>query len=108
MTMSNGLKPRDIATVVEVLQKYPEVETAILYGSRALGTYKKGSDIDLALKGEHLSSRICSSIHFELEEDTLLPYFFDVTHYETISNEQLKEHIDRVGKVVYLKGRQYE
>lgn len=74
---------------------------AILYGSRALGTFKKGSDIDLALKGETLSDSVCAQIHFELEEDIPLPYFFDVTHYASIDNDKLKAHIDQFGKVFY-------
>ena len=74
---------------------------AILYGSCALGTFKKGSDIDIALKGKEITSTICSLIHFELEEETLLPYFFDITNYEIIKNQKLIEHIDRVGKILY-------
>jgi len=99
--MNNGLTLKDTQTIKAVLEKYPEVETATLYGSRALGTFQRGSDIDLALKGIILTDRICSRIHFELEEETLLPYFFDVTHYGSITNKELKDHIDRVGKVIY-------
>ncbi len=99
-----GLAGHDIKTIIQVLASYPEVESAIIYGSRALGTFKKGSDIDLALKGDALTPDICSLIHFELEEETLLPYFFDITHYKTINNKALVEHIDRVGKVLYHKG----
>ncbi len=99
--MDNGLRESDIQTIRDVLKQHPEVETAVLYGSRALGTWKKGSDIDLALKGKQLSSRICSQIHFELEEDTWLPYFFDISHYETINNKKLKAHIDQVGQTIY-------
>lgn len=66
-----------------------------------MGTYQRGSDIDIALKGRKLTSSICSHIHFELEEETLLPYFFDITDYQSIKNEKLKEHIDRVGKIIY-------
>ncbi|MCD4721810.1 MAG: restriction endonuclease subunit S [Desulfobacula sp.] len=99
--MSSGLTKKDIKTIIQVLGKYPEVETAVLYGSRAMGTYQRGSDIDIALKGGKLTSSICSHIHFELEEETLLPYFFDITDYQSIKNEKLKEHIDRVGKIIY-------
>ena len=99
--MSSGLAKQDIKTIIQVLEKYSEVETAVLYGSRAMDTYQRGSDIDIALKGSKLTSSICSHIHFELEEETLLPYFFDITDYQSIKNEKLKEHIDRVGKVIY-------
>jgi uncharacterized protein len=99
--MNSGLTKRDMETIIRVLEKYPEIETAVLYGSRAMGTYQKGSDIDIALKGKKLTSGICSHVHFELEEETPLPYFFDITDYRRIQNEKLKDHIDRVGKVIY-------
>jgi predicted nucleotidyltransferase len=99
--MNNGLTKQDMKTIIQVLKEYPEVETAVLYGSRAMGTYQRGSDIDIALKGKKLTSSICSHIHFKLEEETLLPYFFDITDYQSIKNEKLKDHIDRVGKVIY-------
>jgi len=101
--MASGLSEGDIKTITAVLKKFSTVETAFLYGSRAMGTFRKGSDIDIALKGEHLSADTCSRIHFELEEETLLPYFFDITHYASLENQNLKDHIDRVGVVFYQK-----
>jgi len=104
MTANSGLTDSDIKIILSILEKYKAVETAIIYGSRALGNYKKGSDIDIALKGKELTQDICSKIHYELEEETLLPYFFDITNYQMINNKEIKEHIDRVGKIFYLSG----
>jgi len=101
--MNSGLSKADLQIILDVFKKYPEVETAILYGSRAMGNFKNGSDIDIALKGTNLKQETCSNIHFELEEETLLPYFFDITNYNLIENIKLREHIDRVGKVLYSK-----
>jgi predicted nucleotidyltransferase len=101
--MSNGLSDKDLRTIVRIIECSGVVEVAVLYGSRALGTFRNGSDVDIALKGRKLTQDVCSDIHFKLEEETILPYFFDVTNYETINNEKLKEHIDRVGKVIYCK-----
>ncbi len=101
--MSNGLSAQDIESILKVVKTHDEVDVAVLYGSRALGTFQKGSDVDIALKGDELTSRICSHIHFELEEETLLPYFFDITNYETINNPKLKDHIDRIGQELYRK-----
>lgn len=101
--MSSGLREDDITAIINVLVKYSEVETALIYGSRAMGNFKKGSDIDLALKGKKLTSDQCAHIHFELEEETLLPYFFDVTNYQTINNVKLKEHIDSFGIIFYQR-----
>lgn len=71
----------------------------ILFGSRAKGTYREGSDIDIALKGEQISSSdrdLCLSKYFDLN----LPWRLDVVIYKFISEPALKEHIDRVGKVL--------
>lgn len=106
--MNSGLSDKDIETIVSVIQQFEAVETALLYGSRALGTFKKGSDVDVALKGENLTQDICSHIHYQLEEETVLPYFFDVTNYKTINNEKLKSHIDRVGEVIYKKDESHK
>ncbi len=101
--MDSGLNAGDIKAITDVLKKFPTVETAFIYGSRAMGTFRTGSDIDIALKGKQLSADTCSRIHFELEEETLLPYFFDITHYASLENQNLKDHIDRVGVVFYQK-----
>ena len=102
--MDNGLTEGDTHTIIQVLKEYPEVEIAVLYGSRAMGTHRRGADVDIALEGAKLTPRICSRIHFQLEEETLLPYFFDITDYRSIQNQNLKDHIDRVGKVIYELG----
>lgn len=71
-----------------------------IYGSRAKGNYKNGSDIDLTLKGNHLNLSLLNQIANELD-DLMLPYTFDLSIYSHISNEALIEHIDRVGKLFY-------
>ncbi len=98
---SMGLSQEDVKCIVDVVSKYPQVEKVLVFGSRAKGIHERGSDVDLCLKGVELSSSIVSQIHWTLEEETLLPYFFDVVHYEGIENLELKSHIDRRGKVVY-------
>jgi predicted nucleotidyltransferase len=91
-----GLKQSVIDQICAVLAKYPQVEQAILYGSRALGTYKPGSDIDISLKGKGLSHSILNNITGEFD-DSLLPYTFDVSIFHHISNPDLVKHIETVG-----------
>lgn len=92
-----GLSKKDLEIIVSVLQQYLAVDEAILFGSRAKGNFKNGSDVDIALKGNKLNAEIVSSISYQLNEETSLPYKFDVLNYHSISSESLKEHIDRVG-----------
>jgi predicted nucleotidyltransferase len=98
-----GLFEADLQNVVSVLTQFPEVEYASIFGSRAKGNYKNGSDVDIALKGKQLSFMILAQINSILNEETSMPYRFDVLNYETITNNELKEHIDRVGLVIYHK-----
>ena len=102
--MKYGLSDRTLATLDAIFHKYSGIKQAILYGSRAKGNYRKGSDIDLALQVED------TFIHTDLLrigndfDDSDMPYFVDVSVYDSISNPDLKAHIDRVGKVLYSTG----
>jgi predicted nucleotidyltransferase len=100
--MPYGLSPDTIAKIIGVLTEYKEVDEAVLYGSRAKGTSKAGSDIDLTLKGKKLNLTIINKISLEMD-DLLLPYSFDLSIYHQISNPDLIEHIERVGSILYKK-----
>ena len=100
--MRFGLKEKSIEQIIECLRTFPEITEAIIYGSRAKGNYKIGSDIDLTIKGPELSL----SIQFKLAnklDDLLLPYQFDLSVYHQINNPDLIEHIKRVGQTFYTK-----
>ncbi len=101
--MTFGISKPSFELIISTLSKYPQIEEAILFGSRAKGNYKPGSDIDIAIKGKACSNDLALTISAELNEKTPIPYFFDVLHYESLQNPELKEHIDRVGKVLYKR-----
>jgi len=100
-----GLKQDVIDRVCAVLAKYPQVEKAIIYGSRAKGIHKKGSDVDLTLVGEDLTLDVLFRIMDDID-DLLLPYTFDVSIFHTIEDQDVVEHISRVGKIFYEKQMQ--
>ena len=89
-----------IAKINGVLSRYPSIEQAILYGSRAKGMFRNGSDIDLTLKGDNITHRELAHIENELD-DLLLPYKIDLSLFRQIDNHNLIEHIERVGVVFY-------
>lgn len=98
-----GLKSEHIAAIDQCFEKYPEIDLAIIYGSRTKNTYKYNSDIDLTLVG-NLSFRQLLKLENELD-DLLLPYKIDLSLKSSITNADLIEHIDRVGKIFYDKSR---
>ena len=95
-----GLSESSIEKITDVLADFPDVEKAVLYGSRAKGNYKPGSDIDLTLFGEGLDQRRCDQIAAALD-DLLLPYMIDLSVYSLLHHPELEAHIERVGRVFY-------
>ena len=95
-----GLKEQVIQEIVDVLKKHPEVESAILYGSRAMGNFRPGSDIDLTLTGKSLTYQTVARIEDEID-DLLLPYLFDISILSHINNPNVVDHINRVGIAFY-------
>lgn len=100
--MLYGLKKTTIESINKVFSNYSQVERVVIYGSRAKGNYKNGSDIDLTFKGDDLSLTLLNKIDLELD-DLMLPYTFDLSVYDHIQNSDLIDHIDRVGKVFYKR-----
>ncbi len=100
--MNFGLKKEVIERIGAVFSNFPEINEIIIYGSRAKGTQKEGSDIDLTFKGNLLNLEVLNKISSKLD-DLLLPYTFDLSVFHQIDNPDLIEHINRVGKVFYKK-----
>ena len=96
--MNSGLSQQTMAAFLSVLYHHPKVEEVILFGSRAKGTYKPGSDIDLALKGDLQLQDI--TLLLNRIDDLNLPYTFDLIIYNRIKEPALREHIQRVGIVL--------
>jgi len=96
-----GLTPHEIDLMREVFRRFPAIREVALYGSRAKGTYRPESDIDLALIG------VDDDVQAEAVADELdelpLPYRFDVKAYSSIKYSPLREHIERVGISLYRR-----
>ena len=100
--MKFGLKETTIEKICAVLAGFPQVEKAVLYGSRAKGNYKNGSDIDLTLHGKYLTLNVLYKIDQEID-NLLLPYTFDLSIFERLSDPDFIDHIHRVGVVFYQR-----
>ncbi|MFC3416223.1 nucleotidyltransferase family protein [Algoriphagus hitonicola] len=96
-----GLLESDMASILEIIGNQDLVEEVILFGSRAKGNFRTGSDVDLALKGVSLTFEIVSHISYLLNEETNMPYHFDLVNYHQIQEPELIKHIDQVGIEIF-------
>jgi predicted nucleotidyltransferase len=95
-----GLSVNTIEAIQNILSREPAVHKAILFGSRAKGNFKPGSDIDLAIVGEEVNLDTISRLHRAFEESTI-PYEVDLCWLAQVDQPALREHIARVGQLVY-------
>lgn len=95
-----GLTDRSIETLFSIFNKYPDIQLVHLFGSRAKGTYKPGSDIDLAIINTGLEPRTISRVLSDCEESNL-PVYVDLVDFNSLTNQDLIDHIKRVGVVFY-------
>jgi type I restriction enzyme S subunit len=100
--MNYGLPEPTIEKIRGVFGRFPEIEKAVIYGSRAKGNFKPGSDIDLTLYGEALTSNLLPKIESALD-DLLLPYKIDLSIFDELNHAKLRDHIERVGVVFYKR-----
>lgn len=96
----SGLDVSKMDRIYRVFANFPQIERAVLFGSRAMGNHKPASDVDIALYGKDLTLDSVIRLQNALEETTI-PYSFDFVLYHRIENAALKDHIDRVGIVIY-------
>jgi predicted nucleotidyltransferase len=100
-----GLDADTIQKVDAVFKKFSAIKTVIIYGSRAKGNYRNGSDIDITLKGENLDLNLLHEVSLQID-NLLLPYSFDISLFHQIDNPELKDHINRVGGVLYSREKE--
>ena len=103
MNNNFGIYDKTYELILNSFNKFPKIEKAIIFGSRAMGNYKKGSDIDIAILGEKIDFATTSRLHGLLNEELPIPYFVDVINYNTIKVEELKQHIMNEGVAIYSK-----
>ena len=96
MNNSFGISDKSYNLLVEFLKTYLQTEEVLIFGSRAKGNYKKGSDIDLVIKGKD-----CLDISAYIDDELPTPYMVDIINYSSIDNPELKKNIDFTAKSFY-------
>ena len=98
-----GLTEDEIGNIVGYVDSFDEVSRLILFGSRAMGNHKPGSDVDLCVLGNNVSIEVVGKLSYLLNQESDLPYFFDVINYAAIDNDSLRTHINQQGVVIWEK-----
>ena len=106
--MKFGLSLKTITAIQAVFAKYPQVSQVLLYGSRAKGNYRNGSDIDLTLLGSKLTLNDTLYPIMDDIDDLDLPYSFDLSLFKQLDDVDFLDHIKRIGVVFYQKANSEE
>ena len=97
-----GLRQSDLAYIIKTLSQFDTIDKAIIFGSRAKGNYSNGSDVDIAIKGT-IDFKTVAKLSYLLNQESFMPYKFDIVNYTKTQHNTLKEHIDRIGILIYDK-----
>ena len=104
--MKFGLEVQIIENIISVLEQHPKVDKAFVFGSRAKGNYRPDSDIDIAIKGNEITTDDIIAISVAIETNGIT-HKFDLIDYNSIKEPALKEHIDRVGIEFYSRWKEH-
>lgn len=96
-----GLSEDHINQIVAIISSFQEVKKALIFGSRAIQTHKSGSDVDIAIILAEKNHEITNRISYFLNEETTMPYKFDIIDYQSISNVNLINHINNFGIAIF-------
>lgn len=99
---SFGLSATTLDKLNSVFTRHRAIDSVLIYGSRAKGNYRHGSDIDLTIKGGEISFAEFMQIQDQVD-DLMLPYTVDLSQHSQIGNAELIAHIDRVGVAIYAR-----
>jgi len=94
-----GLSEKQLQLVTEAIGHFDGIRECLVFGSRAMGNHKLGSDVDIAIKGRNVAMELSSLLNEELP----LPHYFDVVHYGSLDSESLIRHIDEEGIVFFTR-----
>ena len=96
-----GIYPKSYQEIQNIIENCISIQEVVIYGSRAKGNPREGSDIDITILGAPNKADI-SKLWQDLD-DSYIPYKFDISIYNDLKSDSLKEHIERVGKTFFKR-----
>ncbi len=93
------LRPKVLNGLLGLFAQFPSIQRVILFGSRARGTHRVGSDIDLALVGESVSA-IRAKLNWQIDDLGFLETFDLVIMDETLE-DRFRQRIEKEGVLIY-------
>lgn len=97
--IQSGISEKILQTIIRSCMDFPQVKRIILYGSRARGDYKQGSDIDIAIDAPKMTEKEFSRLWNELDDLPII-YTMDIVHLQALKNQPLLDSINREGRVI--------
>jgi predicted nucleotidyltransferase len=97
-----GLTASQKCLLIALFHQYPAIEQVKVYGSRAKGCHHSRSDVDLVVYGHSLDRFVIAKLLLDIQSSDL-PYMVDLQNYHDIKNQALRNHIDRLGVVLYQR-----
>jgi predicted nucleotidyltransferase len=98
-----GISEKTYHLLLKTFDQFSEINEVLIFGSRAKGNYKNGSDIDLAIKGEKVSPGLVFKLKNLFNEQLPIPYKVDVVGYNYLTQQALKDHIIRRGRLIFSR-----
>ncbi|MGL4655844.1 MAG: nucleotidyltransferase domain-containing protein [Sarcina sp.] len=97
-----GLKSYVVDDIKKVLEKYTDVEKAMIFGSRATERHKKTSDIDIAIFSKNISNFKLNLMRDDLDMLDII-YKIDLVHFDNLKKQGLIENIEKDGIEIYRR-----
>lgn len=104
--MPYGLTQQEFESILNVFRQHPEVEKAVLFGSRAMQNFRPGSDVDIAIYSDQMSFNDFLSLKNNIDDLEILQKI-DLVKFESIDSADLKDHILRVGVCIYNRKSEF-
>lgn len=98
--MAVSIRPKDLEMLLGIFGRYPKILEVRIFGSRAKGSAKRASDIDLAVSAPAMTVQKWSQLQEDLEGAPII-FEYDLVRLDELPPGALREKILKEGKRIY-------